>query len=74
MNDLKIDLINRYLLDKYYAEREIIRLSEAENICQLEKVERVTQQIDLLIQTNMRIELVEELYKKSEDSDVEKGE
>ena len=74
MNDLKIDLINKYLLDKYYAEREIIRLSESDNISQLEKVEQVTYQLDLLDQANRRISIVDELYNNSEDSNVEKGE
>lgn len=74
MNDLKIDLINKYLIDKYYVEREIIRLSEAENISQLEKVEQVTFQLDLLDQANRRINLVNELYKSSENSEVKLGE
>jgi hypothetical protein len=59
---IKIDLLNKFLIEKYYIEREIIRLSELENIKYSEKIEKITEQIDLLIQNKQRIDAVNELF------------
>lgn len=62
VEELKVDLLNKFLIEKYYIEREIIRLSKLDNIKYSEKIEKITEQIDILVLNNSRINLVNELF------------
>lgn len=70
MDEIKIDLKNKFMLDRYYAELEIIRLSNDSSISQKQKIELLTEQIDILDLSKRRLLLLDEIYRLHE---VEKG-
>ena len=64
MDEIKIDLQNKFAMDKYYAELEIIRLSKLDylSISQKLRIELLTEQIDILDQANRRLDLLDVIY------------
>lgn len=59
--DLKTDLINIYLTDKYYAETELVRLSDdtltssMKHTCRLNKI---SEQFEIIAEINSKISLL----------------
>ena len=70
MNELKIDLLNKFYQQKYFAELEIVRLSGVENQLNYAVViNKITKQLDKLNKINARIDLIKKLYEISDADD-----
>jgi len=65
--NIKIDLLNKFYQDKYFAELEIVRLSGIESEFEYRLIlDRITCQLDIINTADARIALINKLYDASE--------
>lgn len=70
MNDLKLDLLNKFYQNKYFAELEIVRLSGIDQTMEYRLIlHKISEQLDIMNTAEARIELIKKLYADSETNE-----
>ncbi len=66
MADLKIDLKNKLMNDKYFAEIELVRLAQEPAMNYKEKIDSMKKQLDEIVVLNGGMELIEVYFQQPE--------